>query len=451
MYNVHIETYGCSANQNNSEIMAGLLSRTGFNIVMNLENADIIILNSCIVKGPTMQKIIYRIKELSDSKNAEKAKLSGRPETSKVSKPKLIIAGCMTDVMAKRIGLLNPNASILGSHNVHDIVTVAKKLIEGKRVVEIKKDHEVHLCKPKIYSKKIIGITQISEGCVGDCSFCIVRAAKGPLYSYPQDEILKNVKQDLEAGCKEIWITSQDCSAYGLDDSKKSQLPPLLKEILKIKGKFKLRLGMSNPNHILPILKDLIEIYKDEKIFKFLHIPLQSGSDSVLESMSRHYKSNDFVKIIEEFRKAIPEITISTDIIVGYPTETEKDFEETLEVMKKTLPDIINISRFWSMPGTKASNLQQLHPDELRRRAIVMTNLHNGIAIEKNKEYVGKDFPCIVDEKSFDDFWIARLDNYKQVMIKSKDKLLGQIVNVHIFDANNHYLFGNIVEGVNEK
>lgn len=425
MYNIFIETHGCSANENNSEIMAGLLLRAGFNLVVNEENADIVILNSCIVKGPTMQKIIYRIKELSSKKT--------------------IVAGCMTDVMFKRIELLNPNASILGSHNFHDIVTVAKKLAEGKRVVEIKKDHEIHLCKPKVYSKKIIGITQIGEGCVGDCSYCIVKSVKGPLYSYPQEEIIENIKNDLAAGCKEIWLTSQDCSAHGLDKSQKSKFPALLKEILKLKGKFKVRLGMSNPNHLLPILKDIIEIYKDKKIFKFLHIPIQSGSDKVLRDMNRHYKSQDFAEIITEFQKAIPEIIISTDIIVGYPTENENDFEETLELMRKTKPDIINISRFWSMPGTKASDLQQLHPDELNGRVTAMNALHNQIALEKNRTHVGKDFQCIVDEKSFGDFWIARLDNYKPVMIKSKEKLLGQTVKVNIFDANNHYLFGNIL------
>jgi len=427
MYNVYIESYGCSANQNNGEIMAGLLLRAGFNIVVNEENADLIIINSCIVKEPTMQKIVYRIKEIPLSK-------------------KLIVAGCMADAMAKRISLLNLNASILGSHNVNDIVKVAKKVMEGERIVEIRKDHEVHLCKPKVYSKKIIGITQISEGCVGDCSYRIVKSVKGSLYSYPQEEILSNIKNDVAAGCKEIWLTSQDCSAYGLDKNPKSQLPVLLKEIVKIKGKFKVRLGMSNPNHILPIIKDIIEIYKDKKMLKFLHIPTQSGSDKVLTDMSRHYKAKDFSKIIEEFRKAFPDMVFSTDVIVGYPTESEKDFEETLELMRKTQPDIINISKFWPMQGTKASTLQQPHPDELKSRTIAMTNLHNQIALEKNKSYVGQNVSVLIDEKSFGDFWIGRLDNYKPVMVKSKDKLLGQTVNVNIFDANNHYLFGNIFQ-----
>jgi len=260
-----------------------------------------------------------------------------------------------------------------------------------------------------------------------------------------KEDIIKNIQNDVAAGCKEIWITSQDCSAYGLDKNKKSKLPDLLNEIIKIKGKFKVRIGMSNPNHILPILKDLIEVYKDEKILKFLHIPVQSGSDKILNDMSRHYKSKDFIKIIEEFRKSFPDIVISTDVIVGYPTENEKDFEETLEIMRKAQPDIINISKFWPMPGTKASSIPTIHPDEVRRRAIEMTNLHNQIAISKNKGYVGKDFECLIDEKSFGDFWIGRLDNYKPVMIKSKDKLLGQKLKINIFDANNHYLFGNLL------
>jgi tRNA A37 methylthiotransferase MiaB len=143
-------------------------------------------------------------------------------------------------------------------------------------------------------------------------------------------------------------------------------------------------------------------------------------------------------------------MVFSTDVIVGYPTETQENFEETLDAMRKTRPDIINISRFWPMQGTKASLLPTLNPDEVKGRAIAMTNLHNQMALEKNKEYIGKDFSCIVDEKSFGDFWIGRLDNYKPLMIKSKEKLMGQILKVNIFDANNHYLFGNMIKEVDE-
>lgn len=427
MRSICIETYGCSANQNNSEIMAGLLSRAGFAIVSDGKNADIIVLNSCIVKGPTLQKIIYRIKELSGTDK------------------KLIVAGCMPDVMSKRIGLIAPNASILGSHHVNDIVLAAKKLVEGKRSCLISKEHEVRLCMPKAYAKRTIGITQLSEGCVGDCSYCLVRSAKGPLHSYQKEDIIKNIKQDLKAGCKEIWLTSQDCSAYGLDQSKRSQLPSLLKEILKLKGRFKLRLGMSNPNHILPIMDDMIKLYKDNKMFRFLHIPVQSGSDKVLKEMNRHYSSDDFISIVESFRKDIPGITISTDMIAAYPTETEKDFEDSLEILRKTRPDIINISRYWPMPGTKASMLQQIEAEESKRRTAMMLKLHNQITLEINKSLIGQEFDCLVDEKSFDDFYVCRSDSYRMIMLKSKDNILGKKVKVKIFDATMHWLMGKIV------
>ena len=191
--NIYIETYGCSANQNNGEIMAGMLERAGHIIVKDEKNSDINILNSCIVKGPTLQKMLSRVKELSSKK--------------------LIVAGCMPDVLSKQILKIAPKAALLGSHHVNDVVKAVKSLIEGISVNLTSRQEEIHLCKPKNYKNKVIGITQISEGCLGDCSYCLVKLVKGPLNSYPQEDIIKNIQNDLDSGCKEIWITSQDCAS----------------------------------------------------------------------------------------------------------------------------------------------------------------------------------------------------------------------------------------------
>ena len=373
--NIYIETYGCSANQNNGEIMAGLLSRAGHIIVNNENIADICILNSCIVKGPTLQKMLSRIKQLS--------------------RKKLIVAGCMPDVFSQSILKIAPKASLVGSHHVNEIVRAVKSLIERKQVSLIKEgdllgnlgsiQKEERLCKPKNYKNKIIGITQISEGCLGDCSYCVVRLVKGHLHSYPAESIIKNIQNDLQSGCKEIWLTSQDCASYGLDNpNKKIFLPELLEKILSLKGKFIVRLGMSNPNHIISIADELIELYKHKKMFKFLHIPLQSGSNKILKLMNRKYNAEDFAKIIIKFRKEIPEITISTDIIAGFPTETDSDFNETLNLLNKTKPDIINISRYWPMPGTKAALMPQLEQKVVMKRTDELMNLHNQLTLSIN-------------------------------------------------------------------
>jgi MiaB-like tRNA modifying enzyme len=424
--NIYIETFGCSANQNNGEIMAGMLERVGHIIVQNEKNSDINILNSCIVKGPTLQKMLSRIKELSNKK--------------------LIVAGCMPDVFSKQILKIAPKAALLGSHHINEIVKVVKSLLEGVQVQFISKQKETHLCKPKNYKNRIIGITQISEGCLGDCSFCVVKLVKGQLNSYPQDEIIKNIQNDLDSGCKEIWLTSQDCAAYGLDvPQKRIFLPELLSSILKLKGKFQVRLGMSNPNHILPIAKDLIECYKNQKMFKFLHIPLQSGSDNVLKAMNRHYNSKDFAEIIQLLKNEVPGITISTDIIVGYPTETEQDFEDTIKILEQTRPDIINIARFWSMPKTKASALPELSKKVVMERTQKLMALHNKIALENNSKWIGWIGKVLVDEHNFNNVFTARNSSYKHILLQSNEKLLGKTVDVKITKADSHHLFGALI------
>ena len=443
MYNIYIETYGCSANQNNSEIIVGMLAKAGLFIVKNADNADFLILNTCVVKGPTEQRMRSRIQELS-----------------KIKKP-LIVTGCMPDVESNVIKKINPFVNLVGVHHIKDILNVVRKVIEGKNIELISKKDEVKLNTEKIPKSRIIGITQISEGCIGQCAYCYTRLAKGKLFSYPKDLILESVKKDIESGCKEIWLTSQDCAAYGLDKGKR-ELPELLRDILKPKkrtnsflgcsekrifptsrAKFFIRLGMMNPNNVKPMLNKLIECYKDKKMFKFLHIPLQSGSDSVLEDMRRNYNVKDFIEIVNAFRKEIPDILISTDIICGYPTETEKDFEETLNIIKNIKPNIVNTSKFWAMPKTKAARLKQLSSEEIKKRSVKMTFLHKQNGLEINKALLGKEYSCIIDDFGNAGKMVARNINYLPILLNSGK--IGEIVNVKVTGYNYNYLIGEII------
>jgi len=424
MYNIYIETYGCSANQSNSEIMAGLLASAGFNIVKNKDIADVIILNTCIVKGRTEQRMRSCIQGFS--------------------KQKLVVAGCMSSAEADKIKKIAPNAVLVGVHDFKKILLAVSSVIKGKQKDFLSERNEEKLCLPKIPFNKVISITQISEGCSGNCSFCITRLAKGDLFSYSEQNILKSVKNDINSGAKEIWLTSQDNAAYGLDDGSR-MLPELLEKILSLKGKFYLRLGMMNPNNVLPILHELVKCYKNEKMFKFLHLPLQAGSDSVLKAMNRNYSVKDFLKIIEAFRKEIPDITISTDIICGYPTETNEDFEKTIQIIKKIKPDILNISKFWSMPRTQASKLKQLSSEEIKKRSTKLAPLHQEIAIDNNKKWIGWQGKCLIDDFGKSNDMLARNESYKQIVLKADKSLLGKFVNVKITNIAPHYLYGDVV------
>jgi MiaB-like tRNA modifying enzyme len=422
---VYIETYGCSANQNNSEILAGLLCSNGFTVLQNPKLADIIIINTCIVKGKTEQRMRSAIKNYSGKK--------------------MVVCGCMPDVEAKIIKEIAPKASLLGTHHFSDIAKVVRKTIEGDRVELIDKQDEIKLCMPKIAKNKIIGINQISEGCLGSCTYCYTRQAKGKLFSYPKDLILKSIQNDISSGAKEIWLTSQDCAAYGMDKGK-HELPELLEAILSLKGKFFVRLGMSNPNNVKPILKKLIECYKNKKMFKFLHIPIQSGSDKVLEDMERQYKIKDVEAIIQAFRKELPEMLISTDIICGYPAETEQDFEQTVQLIKKLKLDIVNTSKFCSMPRTFASRLKQLPSEEIKSRSSKLSFLHKQINLEKNKALVGKTYPCIIDDYEDAKTMIARNINYKPILIKSGK--LGDYADIKIVNNTETHLLGKNANSV---
>ena len=358
---IYLETYGCAANQNNSEILQGLLEQQGMIFVSKPELADLVILNTCIVKGPTVQRMVSRIKELS--------------------KQNLIVAGCMPDVASERIKKIakkaNPEAkiSLIGTNHFHEIARVMKKMAENKETVLISQEKEIKLCFPKALRRKKVGITQISEGCLGNCAYCIVRFAKGNLFSYPQEKIIKNVQQDLARGCKEIWLTSQDNASYGIEHGR-NMLPELLSKIINLPSRFQVRVGMMNPSSLLPFVDDIIEIYKNKKVKKFLHVPVQAGSDKILRLMNRGYSVNDFYEIVYKFRDNIPNITISTDIIVGFPGEDEKDFEKTLELIRKVGPEVLNISKFWAMPGTLASKMEQIPVKEQKKRAIEVMKLH---------------------------------------------------------------------------
>jgi len=427
--NIFIETYGCSANQNNSEIMAGLLSQAGFLITNNEELADIIILNTCVVKSKTESKIKRRIQDLRSKK--------------------IIVAGCMPETDIKALKKLNRNLIFIGTHHFKDIVKIIKdyqekQLGEKEQQEYLKLTNEEKLNLPKIPQNKLISIHQISEGCLGECAFCKTRLAKGKLFSYPQENIIKSIESDLQNGAKEIWLTSQDNAAYGFDRDK-AELPELLNKILSLKHNFKLRLGMMNPNNVLSILNELVEIYKNKKTYKFLHIPIQSASNKVLRDMNRFYKIEEAEKIINAFQEQIPDITIATDIIVGYPTEREEDHKQNLEFIKKFRPSVLNLSKFSKHKQTPAGKLKELPNKIIKERTTELMKEHRRTAEENKKVFLNKQIEVFIDKKISENLYEARDENYNIVLLKTGKENLGKNVSVIIKEAGVHHLKGEII------
>ena len=319
---VYLENYGCPLNKADGHYMLNLLLSRGHTLVENPEKADVIIINTCTVRKDTENRMVKRIVRLR--------------KTALKNNAKLIVAGCMPKAQPYLVMRYAPEASMLSPQNYDKILCVVEK--PGK-VVLLKGERRTDIV-PMFFENAVAAIP-IAEGCVGNCSYCIVKLARGKLRSYPPKLIIEKVREAVEKGAVEIDLTAQDTAAYGLDLG--IRLTDLLREVVKVNGNFMVRVGMMNPNLAYEILDDLIEIYKHPKIFKFLHIPLQSGDNRVLKIMNRRYTVEEFKEIVYEFRRKIPEINVTTDIIVGHPGEDEEAFQNTLNIVKELEFDRIHI------------------------------------------------------------------------------------------------------------
>ena len=422
MINVHIKTYGCSFNQADSERMAGLLSYAGYNLVDAAEQSDVVTINSCTVKNMAESKVFQDIRKFDDKK--------------------IIVAGCVPQAEQSYADTRLKEYSLVGTYQLHQIAHAVEETVQGNRVVFLEKEKNQRILLPKIRRNSIVEIVPINEGCLGNCSFCKTKQARGNLFSYEQRAIVQQVRRAVDEGCKEIWLTSQDTAVYGYD--LKTNLPQLLHELLEIPGDFFIRLGMGNPDFFQKHAQELIEIFKHPKMFKFLHIPIQTGNDAVLRDMLRGYTVAEFKAIVEAFRREIPEMTISTDIICGFPTETQEQFADTLKLVEDIHFDVINISRFWQRPGTKAAALKQLPSKVGKERAAQLKTVHEQTAYERNQRWIGWKGTIVIDEQDKYGSFVGRNYCYRPVLVKGSFKL-GEIVSVMITEVTKRNLRGKVI------
>ncbi|MCK5299749.1 MAG: radical SAM protein, partial [Candidatus Aenigmarchaeota archaeon] len=282
-----------------------------------------------------------------------------------------------------------------------------------------------------------------SQGCDNSCSYCIVRSAKGHLVSFDPRNILTDIEKSIDDGCAEIWLTSQDCAAYGSDIN--MSLPALLRKIVLIQGDFKVRIGMMNPKSILPILDDLVVAFKNEKIFKFLHMPVQSGSDKVLKDMNRGYSISEVKKILSKFRKDVKQVSFATDVIAGYPTESDEDYKMTKDFLKDEMPEMINISGYTPRPMTVAKRLKNHASEVIKIRTSRISAVADMVKTKKNREWVSWIGDALVEEKVRNGV-LARNFAYRPIVIKNEKLKVGQKVKVEVIDSAEGYLFGENIK-----
>ena len=300
-----------------------------------------------------------------------------------------------------------------------------------------------------------VGIVNIEEGCLDACAFCSTHLVKGRLHSVAPQTIVDQVQALVDDGCLEIQLTGQDCACYGFDIG--TNLAELTQRILThVNGNYRIRLGMGNPRHVLSYQEALLDCFTDDRIYKFIHIPVQSGSENVLKAMNRRHTARNYATLAHAFTERFRKFTLSTDLIVGYPGETDADFNDTLKLLKETRPTVCNITRFVARPGTvaahlestinsahlEASNSERLAPaplavpDDIKHeRSAILAEAFQKIALENNREWIGDECTVVTEKQGYRaGTTIARNEAYRPVALQGTFPA-GQTLRVRITDA----------------
>jgi len=409
---VYLESYGCTLNHGESRIIGEQLRHAGHILVASESDADLVVLSTCVVIDATERKMVKRIAELHRNR-----------------KP-FVVSGCMASLSELAIKEVAPEAIVLPPDRLNEAVLAIDEI-------------PFSAAGGVLRGPTPEAIIPIAQGCLGSCTYCITRLARGKLKSVPRDEILRMVERAVISGHREIQLTAQDSGAYGMDIG--TDLPALLDAVCEIDGEFRVRVGMLNPNHALPLLDKLLDAYEDDKLFKFLHLPVQSGHDGILKAMGRKYKVEDFKKIVSAFRSKYPDMTLATDVILGYPGEGAEEYAATRSLIEGVRPDIVNVTRFSARPGTPAFDLKPtVHGRQVKEWSRELTKLRFKISRENNERFVGRTERVLTTECGKGDTTMARTQGYRAVVIEEELRI-GEFMDVVIERAEDCYLVGRRV------
>jgi len=406
---------GCAANFGEGEKIARLFE-SEYSVIFGLPQGiapAAFILNVCTVKGnATAIKLLREAKDLAPSAT-------------------VLITGCAP----------------------RDLQDEIRKLFDNVRFTSLSELSKQRLANTvTLRESPLVGIVNIEEGCLDACAYCSTRLVKGRLHSYPMNSIIEQVQQFVSDGCIEIQLTGQDCGCYGFDfagtsrqENPAQNLAELVQQILiKVPGDYHIRLGMGNPRHIKSYLDPLMECFQDDRVYKFIHLPVQSGSEQVLKAMNRKHTARDYMDLAAQFNKRFSLFTLSTDLIVGFPNETDADFADTLHILNETRPTVCNITRFVSRPGTPASRMENSVPDAIKhKRSAELAESFQKIATENNSRWIGQTETVVVEKKGYrQGTVIARNAAYRPVAISATNINAGSRLQVNITKAEPFALIG---------
>ncbi|MBF1176037.1 MAG: tRNA (N6-isopentenyl adenosine(37)-C2)-methylthiotransferase MiaB [[Eubacterium] sulci] len=432
----HITTFGCQMNEHDSEVIDGLLTERGFSSVKERKDASIVIINTCSVRDNADKRFFGTLGQLKKRKESDPSFI-------------VCVCGCMMQQqrVVDTIKAKYPWVDVIfGTNSIHHIPELIEKVaIEKEKVVDIiENTEEIVECLPakRLFDHK--ALVNIMFGCNNFCTYCIVPYTRGREKSRAPEAIVDEVKGLVADGVKEIMLLGQNVNSY---DGNGTSFAELLKMLNDVDGLERIRFMTSNPKDLSD---ELIEAFAVcDKLCRNLHLPIQSGSNRVLKRMNRKYTREDYLKLIEKLRKTVPDITLSTDIIVGFPGETNEDFEETLSIVKEVEYDSAFTFIYSIRKGTPAEKFEdQIEESEKHRRFDLLVNAVNEISEKKNKAYQDRVEKVLVDGVSKNDksTLTGRTDGFKLVNFAGKKELIGSIVDVKITDAKTFSLFGEVIE-----
>ncbi len=395
---VYIETYGCRFNFGDTANLVEVLRQYGSTFVASPDDADAVVVNTCTVVGPTERRMLRRLIALRE-------------------KP-LFVTGCMPLVQREAIlAVCSP------------VIILPDEIREAYRSV-------------LTVTPGSVGIVQIAQGCLGRCTYCITRMARGTLASFPEDEIREKIQAFTKTGTYEVQLTAQDVSAWGRDTGQ--SLPDLLYGLCDLQGNYCIRVGMMNPATVRGILDELVNAFDSDRLFRFVHLPVQSGSDRILEQMGRDYTVREFEEIVSAFRRRYPGITIATDVIVGFPGETDDDFSRSLALIGRIKPAKVNVTRYSSRPFT-GPFAEKDFPDAVKKdRSRLLSAFAEEQYSTLNRPLLGTTVSCVVTEKLRPGSVMARTASYQGVAVR-EDLPVGTPVKVYLKKDRKYFFIGDLV------
>ncbi|MFB6152592.1 MAG: tRNA (N(6)-L-threonylcarbamoyladenosine(37)-C(2))-methylthiotransferase [Haloarculaceae archaeon] len=416
MARYHIETYGCTANRGESREIERALREGGHHPADGPGEADVAILNTCTVVEKTEHNMLRRAAELDDETPAD-----------------LVVTGCMA----------------LAQGEAFEQAGVDAEILHWDEVPEYVRNGECPTTTPgtEPVLDGVVGILPIARGCMSDCSYCITKHATGKIDSPPVAENVEKARSLVHAGAKEIRITGQDTGVYGWDDGER-KLHVLLDRICDVEGEFRVRVGMANPKGVHGIREDLADVFAaNDELYNFLHVPVQSGSDDVLGDMRRQHQVSEFRDLVETFDDRLDEWTLATDFIVGFPSESEADFEDSMALLRETRPEKVNVTRFSKRPKTDAAEMDGLGGTLKKERSSAMTDLKMDVMGGVYESMVGETRSVLVVEDGRDDSMVGYDRAYRQVAVPGAETAgveLGDVVDVEVTGHNTVYALGEL-------